>query len=308
MPGSISQPVATLGHPSKTKRSETVGLKKPTSNSARKQDETTRESSIESENSDSQPDRRADGRTSEIAPEQSYVIIAGERRWRAHQINKAEVIRARVLDGLTPTDIMILQIIENDQRTDVRPIDEARKFKQILDSGLSVAELATHLGRQVWRIEERVRLLDLDPAALKLYESGNLPQEAASEISRIKDHRQQIKLIKLVSSGKLTGYRAIRAAVDTILGEKTQADIFGDAAPKASNEDVQTLNRMERRIESVVSMISSGWKDGECVVATKVSPDRARLTADKIKAMRSALLHMENDLRGAAAQVEAVLA
>jgi len=81
-----------------------------------------------------------------------------------------------------------------------------------------------------------------------------------------------------------------------------------DRDPNQPNEDVQTLNRMERRIESVVSMISSGWKDGECIVATKVSPDRARLMADEIKAMRAALLHMENDLRGAAAQVEAVLA
>jgi len=236
-----------------------------------------------------------------------FMIIAGERRWCAHKINQVEMIRAQLIDGLDANAIMILQIIENDQRADVRPIDEARKFRQILDSGMPIEDLAQQLGRQVWRIEERTRLLDLEPALLKLYESGGFPQEAASEISRIKDHRQQTKLVQMVGRGQLKGYKAIRTAVDTILGEKTQADIFGDAAPKASEADTQTLTRMERKIEQVVAMVAGGWKDGECIIATKVAPDRARTMADKIKAIRASLHHMETGLRSAAAQAEIVL-
>ena len=241
--------------------------------------------------------------------EGGYWIIFGERRYRAHKINGEKFIVAYIFTGeLSPADILIEQIIENDQRADVRPIDEARKFKQLLDEGMSIETLAERLGRQEWRIEERVRLLDLEPNILKLYEAGQLPQEAASEISRIKDHAQQTKLVQMVSFGKLKGYKAIRTAVDTILNGVTASDLFGESAPKPSEEDMRTVSRMERKIEEVKAMVASGWKNGECVVATKVAPDRARLMAEQLACIRSAIFTMENDLRGAAAQAEIVLA
>jgi len=236
-----------------------------------------------------------------------FIIIAGERRYRAHKLLGAATIQARVVDGMNATDVAIAQIIENDQRADVRPIDEARKFKELIEAGLSVETLAKRLGRQVWRIEERLRLLDLEPNLLKLYESGNLSQEAASEISRVKNHAQQIKLVQMVSRGQISGYKAIRTAVDTVLGEKTTADIFGDAAPRASEQDLHTLSRMEKKIESVVAMVASGWSDGECIIATKVSPCRARLMAEKLAALRRSIQIMESELRSAAAQAEIVL-
>jgi ParB/RepB/Spo0J family partition protein len=236
-----------------------------------------------------------------------FTIIAGERRWRAHKLLNATDIRAQVVEGKNATDIAIAQIIENNQRADVRPLDEARKFKELIDDGVSIESLAERLGRQAFRIEERLRLLDLEPSLLKLYEGGHLSQEAASEISRVKEHAQQTKLVQMVARGQLVGFRAIRTAVDTVLGEKTQADIFGENAPRASEEDVRTISRMEKKIESVVAMVAHGWRNGECVVATKVSPDRARLMADQLLALRRSIQIMESELRSAAAQAEIVL-
>jgi hypothetical protein len=54
-------------------------------------------------------------------------------------------------------------------------------------------------------------------------------------------------------------------------------------------------------------MLAVGWKNGECVVATKVSPDRAALMADKLAAIRIAVRHMEQDLRNVTAQAKMVL-
>jgi hypothetical protein len=92
-----------------------------------------------------------------------------------------------------------------------------------------------------------------------------------------------------------------------VLGVNQTADIFGDAAPRVSDEDVHTVNKMEKKIEQIVGMVSSGWKDGESVVATKVSRDRARLMADKLAALRKTLAIMERDLRQSAAQGAIVL-
>jgi ParB family chromosome partitioning protein len=244
--------------------------------------------------------------------EPAFEIIAGERRWRAHcrLVELGHEDFATVLCNVKDMDDLtrdIAAIIENLQRVDVRPIEEARAFQRMLDLGMAKEELAKKLGRQVWRIDERTRLLNLEPTLLHLYESGNLPQEAASEISRLHDHEAQRKIAKLVSSGALSGYKAIRTAVDAVIDAKTQADIFGDAAPKVSEEDVQTINRMEAKIETMAKMAAAGWKDGECIVATKVSRDRARLMADKLKAMRDSLAHMERELRMAAAQADVVL-
>lgn len=242
-----------------------------------------------------------------------FEIIAGERRYRAHKIlfergltRFGEVLcNVRVMDEVTRD---IQAIIENMARVDVTPLEESRAFQRLIDMGMSKEELAKKLGRQVWRIEERTRLLTLEPTLLSLYEKGQFPQEAASEISRIPDHRGQMRVAKLVMSGALKGYRAIRDAVDAVIDEKSQADIFGEAAPKVSEEDVQTINRMEKKIEQMAALAASGWKDGDCIVATKVSPDRARVMAEKLKAMQRALAIMERDLRSAAAQAEIVLA
>ena len=114
-------------------------------------------------------------------------------------------------------------------------------------------------------------------------------------------------MLKLFQTGKLVGWKAVRAAVDAILERKSQADIFGEEAPRASNEDVAALNAMEQKIERMGAMAAAGWKDGECLVAVKVSRDRARLMAEKLAAMRTAVGTMERELRNAAPQADAVL-
>jgi hypothetical protein len=56
-----------------------------------------------------------------------------------------------------------------------------------------------------------------------------------------------------------------------------------------STSDVRTLRGMEERIDRVISAMNAGWRDGECIVAHKVSPDRAAVLADKIALVRSDL-------------------
>lgn len=233
-----------------------------------------------------------------------YELVAGERRWRAHcllaergQLEGGAILaHVRQMDD-TQRDIEA--IIENLARADITPLEQARAFQRMLDTDMSVEELSKKLGlNQPWRITEKTRLLNLAPEFLKMYERGHLGGEAAFEISRLTSHRDQTRIIQMISRGQLTGYKAIKAAVSAVLDNLTQADIFGaSAAPRASEAEVATVERMEARIERVGEMISAGWKDGACEIAARVSPDRAGLIADRIAAMQKALRVMEQQLR-----------
>jgi hypothetical protein len=65
---------------------------------------------------------------------------------------------------------------------------------------------------------------------------------------------------------------------------------------------------MESKIERVASMLADGWKGGECIIASRVAPDRAAAVAHKIAANRISLSHVERERRNVAAQVRIVMA
>jgi ParB family transcriptional regulator, chromosome partitioning protein len=240
-----------------------------------------------------------------------YEIVAGERRWRAHGIliEQGYAPASEVLCNVVEMDEEtrdIAAIIENLQRVDVLPLEEGRAFKRMLDLGMEIETLAKKLGRAVWRIEERVRLMSLDPSIIKLCEGG-FDHHVAQEIARLPSHRDQIALTQMWSRGQISGFKALKAAVAAKLEGMSQSDMFGEAEPRASDAEVEAVRGMEAKIERMASLAAAGWKDGDCVVAAKVSRDRARLMAEKIKAMRAALFAMEGELRAAAAQAEIVL-
>jgi ParB family transcriptional regulator, chromosome partitioning protein len=60
------------------------------------------------------------------------------------------------------------------------------------------------------------------------------------------------------------------------------------------------VSEMEARIERVLAAVAGGWRDGECVIAKKVAPDRAAVVAEKLAALRLSLKKMEDQLRAAA--------
>ncbi len=72
-----------------------------------------------------------------------YQLVAGERRWRARQILGAHAIPAIVIDPPTNAAIRVAQIIENDQRQDVTPLEQARSYQALMDEeGWTVEQLA----------------------------------------------------------------------------------------------------------------------------------------------------------------------
>jgi ParB family chromosome partitioning protein len=242
-----------------------------------------------------------------------FEIVAGERRFRAHQLlaEQGHLPDGTILAHVRTMDDQqrnIEAIIENLSRADITPMEEARAFQLVLDTGMDAAELAAKLGiNQAWRITDRVRLLNLSPENTTLFEGGNLSAEAVYEISRLDRHDDQAKIVRMIGRGQLTGYKAIRAAVAAILDGLSQTDIFADE-PRATEGEVETVNAMEAKVETVAKMVAAGFHENEVVVARKVAPDRARLMADKLGLIRKHCQQMETQLRMAAAQAELLAA
>jgi ParB family transcriptional regulator, chromosome partitioning protein len=105
---------------------------------------------------------------------QSYEIVAGERRWRAAQ--RAQLHEIPVLvRSLTDTEVLEIAIIENVQRADLNPLDEAQGYRQLMERfGHTQEKLGEALGRSRSHIANLLRLLTLPEAVLALVREGRL--------------------------------------------------------------------------------------------------------------------------------------
>ncbi len=132
----------------------------------------------------------------------AYQIIAGERRFRATEINGSATIRAIVVEPTDAADIRVKQIIENDQRVDVTPLEQARSYQALMDeTGWTVEELGQHIGKAPHRITERTVLLKLASEYQSLLASGNLKPSEATELARLTPRAACTTFDDMVSSG-----------------------------------------------------------------------------------------------------------
>ena len=106
---------------------------------------------------------------------QLYELIAGERRWRASQIAGLETVPARVLEGVDDPIAIKLMLVENLQRRDLDPIEEAEGYRQLNQVvGLRQAEIAAAVNRSQPAVANRMRLLDLPEDVRERIRAGEL--------------------------------------------------------------------------------------------------------------------------------------
>jgi ParB/RepB/Spo0J family partition protein len=132
-----------------------------------------------------------------------YELIAGERRWRASRLAKRESIPAIVVEFDDQTALEV-SIIENLQREDVSPLEEAAMFRKMTDLGYSVRQLAQKIGKDKGYVENRMRLADAPPEIRELVSVRKDTISHAYELMRIGDERTRRRLAKKVAAGELT--------------------------------------------------------------------------------------------------------
>jgi ParB family chromosome partitioning protein len=249
---------------------------------------------------------RADGLLQPITVREvgrdAYMIVAGERRYRASQLNNAPTIRAIVMEPADSADVRVKQIIENDQRVDVTPLEQGRSYQALMDeSGWTVEQLAQRIGKAAFRITERTILLNLDPEHQALLESGNLKPTEAYELARL-SRRGQAVLFAAIRTGKCRNNGDLRAMSNALIAAEAQPSFMQDERPAPSKEETQQMTAFEANVEKVAALLRSGINDNQVTAVRKINPHRAGHLADLMAAMQKDLRRIEVALRETAVQ------
>lgn len=132
-----------------------------------------------------------------------FQLIAGERRWRASRLADRSTIPAIVAEFDDDTALEV-SIIENLQREDVSPLEEAVMFRKMTDLGYSLRQLAQKLGKDKGYIENRLRLSEAPADIRELVSLRKDTISHAYELMKIGDERKRRRLGKKVIAGELT--------------------------------------------------------------------------------------------------------
>ena len=194
----------------------------------------------------------------------SYELIAGERRWRASRMAQRESIPAIVVEFDDETALEV-SIIENLQREDVSPLEEASMFRKMTDLGYSVRQLAQKIGKDKGYVENRMRLADAPPEIRELVSVRKDTLSHAYELMKIPDERTRRRLAKKVAAGELTlaKLRAITGgeapeAHEKATPKRRARTVAGQVAAAKSTDDSLVNNRVRLAgaVDELVEILS----------------------------------------------------
>ena len=123
------------------------------------------------------------------SPVIGYEILAGERRYRASLLAGLRSIPA-VVKQLSDQEMMVQSIIENLQRENLNPIEEARAYESLVEKGFTHAEIADKMGKSRPYISNSIRLLSLPEQILSELENGKLSQAHARSLVGLNKEQQ----------------------------------------------------------------------------------------------------------------------
>ena len=133
-----------------------------------------------------------------------YIIVAGERRWRAAKIAGLKEVPAIIMD-LTENEILEISLIENIQRQDLNPIEEARAYKKLIDDfEITHEELSKRIGKSRTSITNTMRLINLDDRVQQYIIEGVISEGHGRALLGIKDFKIQYELAQQVIDEKLS--------------------------------------------------------------------------------------------------------
>lgn len=162
-----------------------------------------------------------------------YMIIAGERRYRASRMANLEQIPA-VIKDIPMKDIMEIALIENLQREDLNSIEEALAYKSLIDNyKVTQEEISEAVGKSRPHITNTIRLLNLDKEVIDMIEGGSLTAGHGKALLRVTDLKLQVELANKVKEEELSVRETERLAkkicennLSKVPKKEKQKDIF----------------------------------------------------------------------------------
>jgi ParB family chromosome partitioning protein len=212
-----------------------------------------------------------------------YIIVAGERRWRASKLAGKEKIPAIIKDG-TEEELMRLALIENIQRADLNSIEEAQAFQSLMDDfGLTQEQCSKKVGKSRSSIANSLRLLTLPLGFQDDLMEGLLTTGHAKALLGITDSGRQKEIRDWVVQNSLS----VRETEQLISGEKTEGakTVSPSSSSKAKSNAKQVtdpdllrvIDNMRTKLQTKVKIVGSPTR-GKIEIAYFSLADLERVT------------------------------
>ncbi|MEH6654999.1 ParB/RepB/Spo0J family partition protein [Loktanella salsilacus] len=201
-----------------------------------------------------------------VAPEDPnlFEIVAGERRWRASQMAQLHELPVLIRD-FNDTEVLEIAIIENIQRADLNPVDEAAGYRQLMDRfGHTQEQLATALGKSRSHIANQMRLLQLPSEVLDWLSDGKL---TAGHARTLVGHPDAKTLAQQIIGKQMSVREAER------LTKKGPAAGRSSSQPRNKEKDPDTV-MLERELSAALGMgvtidHAAGQEGGKLTISYK---------------------------------------
>lgn len=157
--------------------------------------------------------------TTGMDPRPAYELVCGERRLRASHLAEASTIPA-MIRPLTDAEALEIQIIENLQRDDLQPLEEAEGYQALMERHeppMTADEVAAKIGKSRSYVYARLKLLDLGPEGREALLQGKLDASRGLLIARIPDTKLQAEALKELADwqGEVRSYRTLAGIVQS---------------------------------------------------------------------------------------------
>lgn len=221
-----------------------------------------------------------------------YMIIAGERRYRAAALAGLKAIPARAIIADNSL-VEELALLENIQRQDLNVIEEGKAYANLLKK-YTVEDLAKKLGyKKTGPILDRTQLLDLAPEYQELVVKGTLSTSEAYEMSRLPVDKQQGVFLKL-QRGELNSYNKLFAYVQGVINLAAQEEIFALAPlSEKEQESIASLSSLIASIERFIGKVQEQDKAKhleKAVFHSDISPERVDFIIGSLQKIRRTIL------------------
>ena len=203
-----------------------------------------------------------------------YQLISGERRWRASRMAGLNAVPA-IIKEVSDREAVELALIENIQRENLSPIEEARAYQKLLDLyDLKQEDLSKRLGKDRSTIANSIRLLKLPEEARIALEENRISAGHARCILSVPIEFQQAFLEEIIKKG--LSVRAAEKKVKQILGSPKEKQ-----SPEKPVDQAIQLEELRKQLRSVLSTqvkIVSGKRKGKIIIEYYNPEDLNRLT------------------------------
>jgi ParB family chromosome partitioning protein len=200
-----------------------------------------------------------------MARENDYVLVAGERRWRAAQLAGIQHLPVIILDPLSDQELLEYALVENLQREDLNCLEEARAYQSLQRTfSLTAEEIADRVGKSRPAIANALRLLTLAPDMQEDLESGRITAGHARAILSLEKNRDQTILRDLIVMENLSVRQAELRAREMAEGGAARRGKPKSHSARPRVEEPENVRQLrEQLVEALACKVAINTQDGK---------------------------------------------